>query len=347
MSFAETKACILKTCGINLKLKNWLKYKIFLTVKMKNEKIGIIGSGLIGRAWSMLFASVGYQVMLYDILPEQTSTALEEIEKELHALHLKSALRGKLSPAEQLECISATTDIRELVSNAIYLQECIPERIEMKRSLYAQLAGIVEPQTIMASSTSTYMPSLFSEHMPQHRENVVVAHPLNPPYYIPLVEIVPAPWTKPQVVTRVRDLMLEIGQKPVTLTRQIEGFATNRIQYAILNEVWRLVADGVVSVADVDRVMTEGLGIRYALLGPLETAHLNADGVADYFGRFGDEVYAVSQTYGPTPQMEAGETLSKIAAECEEMVPRKQLKVRREQRDKFLRELCALKKQLE
>lgn len=129
-------------------------------------------SGLIGRAWSMLFASVGYKVMLYDILPEQTSVALEEIENELHALHSKSALRGKLSPAEQFECISATTDIRELVSNAIYLQECIPERIEMKRALYTQLAGIVEPQTIMASSTSTYMPSLFSEQMPQHRENV-------------------------------------------------------------------------------------------------------------------------------------------------------------------------------
>lgn len=154
----------------------------------------------------------------------------------------------------------------------------------------------------------------------------------------------PSPWTKPEFVTRTRDLMLEIGQKPVTLTREIEGFITNRIQYAILNEVWRLVADGVVSVADVDRVMTEGLGLRYALLGPLETAHLNADGVADYFQRFGGEVYAVSQTYGPTPKMVAGETLSKIAAECEEMVSREQLTKRREQRDRFLHELSALKK---
>uniref|UniRef100_A0A034WDQ4 Lambda-crystallin-like protein n=1 Tax=Bactrocera dorsalis TaxID=27457 RepID=A0A034WDQ4_BACDO len=314
---------------------------------MKNEKIGIIGSGLIGRAWSMLFASVGYKVMLYDILPEQTSNALKEIEKELHELQTKGALRGTLSPAEQFSCISVTTDIAELVSNAIYLQECIPERLEWKRTLYTELADIVCSETIMASSTSTYMPSLFSEQMKQHRENVVVAHPLNPPYYIPLVEIVPAPWTKADVVTRTRELMLEIGQKPVTLTRQIEGFATNRIQYAILNEVWRLVADGVVSVADVDRVMTEGLGLRYALLGPLETAHLNADGVADYFQRFGAEVYAVSQTYGPTPKMEAGANLSKIAAECEEMVPRAQLPARRAQRDRFLRELCALKKQLE
>ncbi|CAD7012570.1 unnamed protein product [Ceratitis capitata] len=269
---------------------------------MRPEKIGIIGSGLIGRAWAMLFASAGYRVVLYDILPEQVSTALEEIEKELHALEAKSALRGTYSVAQQLSFISGTVELSELVSNAIYLQECIPERIEWKRKLYTDLAAIVGAETIIGSSTSTYMPSLFSEQMTSHRENVLVAHPLNPPYYIPLVEIVPSPWTKPEFVTRTRDLMLEIGQKPVTLTREIEGFITNRIQYAILNEVWRLVADGVVSVADVDRVMTEGLGLRYALLGPLETAHLNADGVADYFQRFGGEVYAVSQTYGPTPK---------------------------------------------
>ncbi|XP_067633525.1 lambda-crystallin [Eurosta solidaginis] len=313
---------------------------------MKSEKIGIIGSGLIGRAWSMLFASVGYQVMLYDILPEQTRSALEEIQKELYVLKAKKALRGKLSPAEQFKCISVTTDISELVRGAIYLQECIPERIDMKRALYMQLAEIVEPETIMGSSTSTYMPSLFSEQMPKRRENVVVAHPLNPPYYIPLVEIVPAPWTKPHYVTRTRELMIEIGQKPVTLSREIEGFVTNRIQYAILNEVWRLVGDGIVSVADVDRVMTEGLGLRYALLGPLETGHLNANDVSDYVQRFGGEIYAVSQTYGPTPKMEPGAVLSKIAAECEAMVPKTQMKARREQRDRFLHELVELKKNL-
>lgn len=120
----------------------------------------------------MLFASVGYKVMLYDILPEQTSNALKEIEKELYALQAKGVLRGTLSPAEQFSCISVTTDIGELVSNAIYLQECIPERLEWKRTLYTELADIVSSETIMASSTSTYMPSLFSEQMKQHREKV-------------------------------------------------------------------------------------------------------------------------------------------------------------------------------
>lgn len=120
----------------------------------------------------MLFASVGYKVMLYDILPEQTSSALKEIEKELHALQTKGALRGTLSPAEQFTCISVTTDICELVSNAIYLQECIPERLDWKRTLYTELADLVCADTIVASSTSTYMPSLFSEQMKQHRDNV-------------------------------------------------------------------------------------------------------------------------------------------------------------------------------
>lgn len=120
----------------------------------------------------MLFASAGYRVVLYDILPEQVSTALEEIEKELHALEAKSALRGTYSVAQQLSFISGTVELSELVSNAIYLQECIPERIEWKRKLYTDLAAIVGAETIIGSSTSTYMPSLFSEQMTSHRENV-------------------------------------------------------------------------------------------------------------------------------------------------------------------------------
>ncbi|XP_037952456.1 lambda-crystallin-like [Teleopsis dalmanni] len=311
---------------------------------MSKEKISIVGSGLIGRAWSMLFASVGYQVVLYDILPEQISAALQEIEQELHKLARNGTLRGTLTAQQQFKCISATTDIKALVRNAMFIQECIPERIDWKKSLYQQLDAVVEAHTIISSSTSTFMPSLFSSDM-KHKENVVVSHPLNPPYYIPLVEIVPAPWTKAEVVARTRSLMLEIGQRPVTLTREIQGFATNRIQYAILNEVWHLVEDGVLTVADVDSVMTHGLGLRYALLGPLETAHLNADGVSDYFQRFGKEIYAVSQTYAPTPKIEDGPTLQRIAQQCEEMVLHDKLAERRVQRDQFLKELNELKKQ--
>ncbi|KAH8233466.1 hypothetical protein KR026_008622 [Drosophila bipectinata] len=315
---------------------------------MSCQKIGIVGSGLIGRAWAMLFAAAGYRVQMYDILNTQLTTALQELEKELHRLEEKGSLRGKRRAAEQFALIEVTTKLEELVKDAVYIQECVPEVLQLKQSLYTQLDELLDDITVVASSTSTFMPSRYSEGL-KRKEQMLVAHPLNPPYYIPLVEIVPAPWTSKEAVERTKALMLNIGQRPVTLNREIEGFATNRIQYAILNEVWRLVGSGILTVADVDRVLSQGLGLRYGLLGSLETAHLNAPGgVADYFQRFGGEISAVSATYGATPNTrEDAVTLAEIARQCEELVPIETLGERRAVRDEFLTQLAKLKKQFE
>lgn len=174
---------------------------------------------------------------------------------------------------------------------------------------------------------------------------MIVSHPVNPPYFVPLVEIVPAPWTKPAVAQRTRQLMAEIGQKPVLFTREIEGFALNRVQYAILNEVWRLVADGVLSASDIDSVMSDGLGMRYAFLGALETAHLNADGLANYCERYGRAIYDVSETMGPTPRME-GEQAAQIGAQLDEMCAVERLPERRAWRDTCLMRLSQLKREM-
>ncbi|XP_036319631.1 lambda-crystallin homolog [Rhagoletis pomonella] len=307
-------------------------------------KVGIVGSGLIGRSWSMLFASVGYQVVLYDSVSTQIENALKETEKELKDLESKGLLRGKLNATQQFALISGTTDIKEMVKNAFFIQECIPERLEWKQALYKQLDEIVDENTILSSSTSTFLPSLFSKDL-KHQSNIIVSHPVNPPYYVPLVEVVPAPWTKPEVVKKTRAIMEEIGQKPVVLSREIEGFVLNRIQYAILNETWRLVDSGIVDVKDVDSVMSDGLGMRYAFLGPLETAHLNAEGMTNYFERYTNTMYAVSQTMGPTPKME-GPTAVEIAKQLEAMVPLDKLQERRNYRDNCLTQLSILKKKL-
>lgn len=311
---------------------------------VKKEKIGIFGSGLIGGSWAMIFASVGYQVKIYDIVPEQIDGALKRIDTELKRLETENLLRGTLTAEQQMKCITGTTDIKELVKDTTYIQECIPENLDLKKKVYAQLDAIIEDKTILASSTSTFLPSVLSADM-KRKSQVVIAHPVNPPYYVPLIEVVPAPWTKPEIAQKTKELLLDVGQKPVLFTREIEGFAVNRIQYAILNEVWRLVDSGVLNVRDIDSVMSDGLGMRYAFLGPLETAHLNAEGMLNYCDRYNKSIYDVSQTFGETPRM-IGPVAAKIAKQLEEMTPLDKLAERRTWRDNCLTQLSQLKKKL-
>ncbi|XP_064629778.1 lambda-crystallin-like [Lineus longissimus] len=313
-----------------------------------NRKVAVVGSGLIGRSWAMLFASKGYSVSIYDVDPAQVSAALENIQVLLEKMEKEGLLKGTLSSQEQFKLISGSGSFEECVEGAVYVQEAVPENLSLKQEIFRKLdATVKDDDVILASSTSFIPASKFSEDL-KHRGQVIVAHPTNPPYFVPLVELVPAPWTFPSITQRCKAIMEEIGQVPCLLNREIEGFILNRMQFALMTECWRVVADGVVSVEDLDKVMSYGLGHRYAFLGPLEVAHLNAEGMASYSDRYGPSIFETVEGFGPTPIMN-GETVEKtgILKQLCDMVPLDQLKERRIWRDGRLAAFAKWKKELD
>merc|ERR1719402_896970 len=318
----------------------------------KNEKIGIIGSGLIGKSWAMIFASVGYKVVLFDVEASQVKTALENIRSELKEFEAAGTLRGTLNAKDQADLIHGTASLAECVKGTVYIQECVPENLDLKRKVWAQIDEVAEDQTILATSTSCIVPSKISDFM-KHKSQFIVAHPCNPPYHCPMVELVPAPWTSEEVRAGARAIMSEVGQGPVSLTKELPGFVLNRMQYALLNECWRLIRDGVTTAQDLDVVMKSGMGMRYAFMGPMETIHLNAEGTQNYCDRYGDTIYDVSSDMGPIPTGWKQETaadreeVAQLQAMMEKDIPREKLAERRVWRDKRLAALAKMKRDMD
>uniref|UniRef100_A0A3Q1H5S2 Crystallin, lambda 1 n=1 Tax=Anabas testudineus TaxID=64144 RepID=A0A3Q1H5S2_ANATE len=302
-------------------------------------------SGLIGRSWAMVFASGGFSVRIYDNQQGQAAKAIKEIKKQMEELEEAGMLRGELTSTQQLSLLSSYDDLAQALEGAFFVQECVFEQLEVKQSVFQDIECLVGKDVILSSSTSCLVPSsVFSKV--QNRSRCLVSHPVNPPYYVKLVELVPHPETTTAVVDTTHALMTKVGQAPIRLKKEIDGFALNRVQSAIIAESWRLVQDGIISVKDVDLVMSEGLGMRYAFIGPMETMHLNApEGLGDYMKRYGEGVTRVLNSFGPVPDFFSKGAKSIINEMCE-LIPSdpQHLSARRERRDQLLMGLAKLKK---
>uniref|UniRef100_A0A0B7AUV1 3-hydroxyacyl-CoA dehydrogenase NAD binding domain-containing protein n=1 Tax=Arion vulgaris TaxID=1028688 RepID=A0A0B7AUV1_9EUPU len=309
------------------------------------EKISVIGSGLIGQCWAMIFAGGGYTVSIYDIYPEQVSKALENVKINLAEYESQGCIRGNLSAQAQIDLISGSSNLEECLQGAIYVQECVPESVELKKKVFEQIDPYITKDMVVATSSSCIGVSQFACDL-KNRHQTLVAHPVNPPYFIPLVEIVPGPWTLPEVTAKTKSLLEAVGQSPVTLSHEVPGFALNRIQYSIINECWNMYKDGLLSASDIDKVMVDGLGPRYAFIGPLETMHLNADGIVDYCKRYAQGAYNVSATLTPPPILYDVPTAENVLKEIQETISLDKVPERRAWRDHHLAALAALKKQL-
>lgn len=316
-------------------------YKVLFTPLHCN-----VDNGLIGQSWTMLFTSAGHRVSVYDISKTQLDTADSDISQKLKDLEASKKLRGSRSAAEQIALISYTEELREAVKDAIYVQECVPEVLEMKKSVFRELDELTADPCILASSSSAIPASHFTQHM-NNRHRAIIAHPVNPPYLMPLVELVPAPWTDNATITTTRQLMKDIGQSPVTLKKEVAGFIQPRIQYAIIQECLRLVSCDIISAEDIDKIFTDGLGMRYSFMGPFETAHLNAEGMQSYLDRYTDMIYSVASDQGSAMTLNDNPKMDTVFEQLENKVPLEQLQTRRAWRDERIAALAQLRRDLD
>jgi L-gulonate 3-dehydrogenase len=303
------------------------------------EKIAVVGGGLIGRAWSIVFARAGFSVSLFDQSQEAASNALGFIAARLPELRAAGLLAD--TPEQVMARISLAPTLEAALDGAVYVQENGPERVDAKAALFARMDEIAPKTTILASSTSGIPASAFTERL-RGRARCLVAHPVNPPYLVPVVEICPSPWTSDATVAATRALMTRAAMVPATIKREVAGFVLNRLQIALVAEAFRLVADGVVSPEDCDATIKHGLGLRWAFMGPFETIDLNAPGgVADYCERYGAlyaEVQAEQIPIDLTPELVADVDAAMRAA-----LPLDEQPARQEWRDRRLMALLAHK----
>ena len=245
--------------------------------------VGIVGAGLIGRSWANVFARAGWNVRAWDPVDSQRAVAAELIARSLRDL----AEYGLVDdPAAAAARVTVVDTLEEAVAQVDYVQESGPETLDAKHATFARLDAAAPKDVVLASSTSAIVASKFTDGLPG-RGRCLVAHPVNPPHLVPVVEICGAPWTTTHTKQRAIDVMRSVGQVPVDVKREIDGFVLNRLQVALLTEAFRLVQDGVVSPQDLDHTIADGLGLRWAFMGPFETIELNAPaGIADYCKRY-------------------------------------------------------------
>jgi 3-hydroxyacyl-CoA dehydrogenase len=304
------------------------------------SKIALVGLGLVGRAWAISFARAGHNVALWDDMAGAADEALRFVDAILPDL-ARNGLLPDPPAAVRARMLRAAT-LEEALDGADHVQENTPENVGVKRYVFGRLDALAPSVAVLASSTSAILPSRFTEKL-AGRARCLVVHPINPPYLIPAVEVVPAPWTETNVVERTTALMRSAGHAPIVMAREIDGFVMNRLQGALLEEAFRLVSQGYASIEDVDIGLRDGLALRWSFIGPFETIDLNAPGgVRDYAERY----QGIYERIFPSCQWRAdwsGSVMDIVEADRRKRLPADQLAARQAWRDRRLMALAAHK----
>lgn len=304
--------------------------------------VACIGTGTVGRAWAVVFARAGHEVRVFDALAgEIESRTLPGARRTLELL----AENGMLDEAVDtvFARIKPAATIAEAVAGASYVQESVREDVAVKREVFAEIALHAPADAILASSTSAIPGSEFLADI-AYPGRALVVHPVNPPSLIPLVELCGTGRTSADTIDVAKSVMRAAGMRPIVLKKEVDGFILNRLQFALVAEAWHLVGEGYCEPDDIDAVLTDGLALRWASIGPFEVAHLNApDGVQGFVDRLGPMMKHLGRSartdYDWTPEQAAANHAS-----VAERIPLDQIAERAAWRDRRILALRRMKR---
>lgn len=253
--------------------------------RAQKEPVAVIGAGTIGAAWAAFFALAGRPVRVADPSPE----AAARIDAMLASARPVMQTLGTLSTTPTTPQLAG--GIAQAVREASFIQEALPEDLALKRAAYRTIEACAPTDALLMSSSSGLLPSVLQQGL-THPERLLVAHPCNPAYLMPLVELVGGSQTAPAALERAERFYQALGKQTIRLQREATGHLVNRLQAALWREAVHLVAEGYASVADVDRAVTQGLGARWTVCGPHAIFHLagGPQGMAGFLQRLGPAV---------------------------------------------------------
>jgi 3-hydroxyacyl-CoA dehydrogenase len=306
------------------------------------QQAAVVGSGIIGRSWAIVFARAGIPVRLYDNFPDNRAKALERIAE---AVEHSAALVGDAAARKAvLDRITVAESLAGAVADADFVHECIDEKLDSKRTIFRELDQSAKPSAILATTTSSFPVSTFASDLPG-RARCIVVHPATPPHLLPVTEICPAPFTDQAVTDATFAFMERCGQVPVLIRFEQSSFVLNRLQAALVVEMLRCLNSGIISPGDIDKIISQGFGLRWAFLGPFEGVDLNAaGGIREYLERFGFIFDDMARQNGHEGAVVTPEVITMLETYARAQLPLAALGERTAWRDQAIASLRELKK---